>query len=813
MQASELVNNFVKQACQARAPWTGLKIQDYEAGRAIAGLSAEEQIQVVLEAVNQQVRRTSMAYRGFEERFYLKAVADNLLRRKLPFQKENLRQTLELVSGVGSSFAGFLSLGSILRAVGNYVEDHGLPEMLRSQLARLAETLKAWPSDADTRKAQARIAGLLAYAQGKPQGAPRFKTGEPWTLGLQQVLDKLAPDEAQGWHALLDHCSTATSSKPARKWLKEAETLVAAVGPDRFGEVVRITLAEIGKVGPVPKKLMSGYEFDLDPTMVHDTHSDLLRGLIWCTSLAPSDELIAAVGDAAEICFKKIPGIGPRAPKIGNACLVALSSVSSMAAVGQLSRLKTKAKHASIRKQLGKALDIAAAQTGMSTEELEEVAVPTLGFTEVGSLHQQLGEFTAALELNEHGHFELSWLRSGKKQKTTPATVKSSHAEEMSSLQRTAKEADKLLTAQRHRLEQLLREERSWSYADFQSRYLDHPLMGTLARRLLWRFGESAGAWHDGRLVDERGKVIGGLKETTGASLWHPISAGVEQVQAWRLWFEQHEIRQPFKQTHREVCLLTPAERHTATYSNRFAAHIIRQHQFLALCQDRGWRYQLQGAWDSANTPLLELPNWDLCAEFWVNGVEAGDAGTGFTYLATDQVRFRRVRETEPLPLNQIPPLVFSEVMRDVDLFVGVCSVGNDPQWYDGGPNGQYRSYWHNYSFGDLSATAETRKAVLERLIPRLKIADRCSFADRWLVIRGDLRTYKIHLGSGNILMAPNDQYLCIVPKQTAALGSDRVFLPFEGDTILSVILSKAFLLAEDAKIKDQSIVCQIRRA
>src|SRR5262249_34052880 len=159
------------------------------------------------------------------------------------------------------------------------------------------------------------------------------------------------------------------------------------------------------------------------------------------------------------------------------------------------------------------------------------------------------------------------------------------------------------------------------------------------------------------------------------------ISASVEQVQAWRLWFEEHETRQPFKQTHREVYLLTPAELQTETYSNRFAAHIIRQHQFLALCQERGWRYQLQGAWDSVNTPVLELPNWDLCAEFWVNGVEAGDAGTGFTYLATDQLRFRQMGETEPLPLDQVPPLVFSEVMRDVDLFVGVSSVGNDPQW------------------------------------------------------------------------------------------------------------------------------------
>jgi hypothetical protein len=83
------------------------------------------------------------------------------------------------------------------------------------------------------------------------------------------------------------------------------------------------------------------------------------------------------------------------------------------------------------------------------------------------------------------------------------------------------------------------------------------------------------------------------------------------------------------------------------------------------------------------------------------------------------------------------------------------------------------------------------------------------------LVVRGDLRTYKIHLGSGNILMAPNDQYLCIVPgRGTAARGqAEHLFLPFEGDQTLSVILSKAFLLLEDSKITDANIMNQIRRS
>jgi hypothetical protein len=167
---------------------------------------------------------------------------------------------------------------------------------------------------------------------------------------------------------------------------------------------------------------------------------------------------------------------------------------------------------------------------------------------------------------------------------------------------------------------------------------------------------------------------------------------------------------------------------------------------------------------------------------------------------------------TDPVPLEQIPPLVLSEVLRDVDLFVGVASVGNDPTWQDGGPQGRFREYGASYSFGELNASAETRRDLLARLIPRLAIADRAVVEGRFLKVRGDLRTYKIHLGSGNILMEPNDQYLCIVPKQSAAPGTGGLFLPFEGDRVLAVILSKAMLLANDTTITDPTITHQIRR-
>jgi hypothetical protein len=330
-------------------------------------------------------------------------------------------------------------------------------------------------------------------------------------------------------------------------------------------------------------------------------------------------------------------------------------------------------------------------------------------------------------------------------------------------------------------------------------------------------------------------RPIASLGESTTVRLWHPIGKDIDEIVAWRAWLDEQQIQHPFKQAHREVYLLTDAERRTRTYSNRFAAHVLKQHQFNALAALRGWKNKLRLMVDPEYPPATRLlPKWNLRAEFWVEdighnyGTDTNESGV-YLHVATDQVRFYRLpspedasislneglralqQSEEVLPLEEIPPLVFSEIMRDVDLFVGVASVGNDPTWIDGGPDGRHRDYWQSVSFGDLNATAQTRKAVLERLVPKLKIAARCSFADKFLVVRGSLRTYKIHLGSGNILMSPNDQYLCIVPKQGIA-EDGKVFLPFEGDRTLSVILSKAFLLADDTKIKDASIVSQLKR-
>ncbi|HSG39280.1 MAG TPA: DUF4132 domain-containing protein, partial [Thermoanaerobaculia bacterium] len=355
-----------------------------------------------------------------------------------------------------------------------------------------------------------------------------------------------------------------------------------------------------------------------------------------------------------------------------------------------------------------------------------------------------------------------------------------------------------------------------WDLKTWRERYLDHPLVGVVARRLIWRFGEGAEArlgimsegGAGGTLVDVRDEPLGDLPPESRVALWHPLESPPEEVLAWRRRLEERGIRQPFKQAHREIYVLTDAERATDTYSTRFAAHIVRQHPFMALCSQRGWRHQLQGAWDYGELPARVLPEHGLQVEFEVEGGGHEEAPTSemgvFLYLTTGAVRFLEPSGA-PRPLAEVPPLVFSELMRDCDLFVSVTSIGNDPNWTEQHLWGI--DHWWKESFGEINATARTRREILGRLLPRLKIAGRCSLSDRFLVVRGDLRTYKIHLGSGNILMEPNDQYLCIVPGRSAS----EIFIPFEGDRTFSIILSKAFLLAEDTKISDLTILRQIR--
>lgn len=216
------------------------------------------------------------------------------------------------------------------------------------------------------------------------------------------------------------------------------------------------------------------------------------------------------------------------------------------------------------------------------------------------------------------------------------------------------------------------------------------------------------------------------------------------------------------------------------------------------------------GLWDGHNIPTRSLPKHGLSIEYQVEVVDDGgttDAGIAL-YLATDQVRFFDARH-QSVELDEVPPIVFSEALRDVDLFVAVTSVANDPGWTDGGPEGRNAGYWHKWAFGDLGQSAQTRRELIAMIAPKLSIADKLEVTDKFLVVAGRKQRYAIHFGSGNIQTRPGNRYLCIVPDRSPA-ETAGIKLPFTGDGLLSTILAKAFLLVDEDKITDPTIRSQL---
>jgi len=651
-----------------------------------------------------------------------------------------------------------------------------------------------------------------------------FADTDPLGQALGQFvagLDRAAPRTA-AWLGLLQQWPKATAGQPTAKLRKELDAATAAIDPAAVREQGRAWLQLLADMPVTEQKHVREYNNGTTynySTWDFLTESNLTvaKGLVWTLQPLADAGVLALLTTLAAKCFRKIPGKGPLAAGLGNACLLALSQ-NGLPGVAALARVRSKIRQTNTQETIARYIAQESAKLGVSPAEIEDMAAPDFGL-ENGQLTEEYGEYTATLTL-AGGKAEVQWQKAGKPLKSAPAALKATHADELKELKAAQTQAQQTYTAQRDRLDRSFVDERRMPWPWFAQYYVQHGLLSLLARPLIWRLHRPDGTFQDALYLadtwqDAHGQPVLAPDADTHVQLWHPVLAPAAEVLAWRELLEKHQIRQPLKQAFREVYLLTPPEERTATYSNRMAAHILKQHQFNSLAKLRGWRYRLLGAYDKgydSEIASLPLPAHGLTAEYWVSEVYAdgewNDTGI-YNYVSTDQVRF--TRGDAPVPLPGIPPLAFSEVMRDVDLFVGVASVGNDPQWRDNGGLAQFRGYWESYSFGDLSEVAKTRKLALERLVPRLKIGKVSEIKGNFLVVKGHRHVYKIHLGSGNILMEPNDQYLCIVPDRSSkTLGDSAVFLPFEGDAVLSIILSKAQLLMDDDKITDETILRQL---
>jgi hypothetical protein len=145
--------------------------------------------------------------------------------------------------------------------------------------------------------------------------------------------------------------------------------------------------------------------------------------------------------------------------------------------------------------------------------------------------------------------------------------------------------------------------------------------------------------------------------------------------------------------------------------------------------------------------------------------------------------------DQKPVELRDLPPRIFSEAMRDLDLVVSVGhSGGVDPE--------------------ASASTIEMRATLVKETAALLKLTN-IELKDRYALIKGQFGEYSVHLGSAITRKMPGET-LFIVAVHGQHRG--RLFLPFaDDDPRTAEVMSKVLLLARDKEIKDATILDQIR--
>jgi Domain of unknown function (DUF4132) len=303
---------------------------------------------------------------------------------------------------------------------------------------------------------------------------------------------------------------------------------------------------------------------------------------------------------------------------------------------------------------------------------------------------------------------------------------------------------------------------------DALQRLLGLPAGAALLPALLWRDRAGTIGLLDG--VDSGGPL-------TAVHPFDLYEAGL--LAHWQAEVVRRRLRQPVKQAFRELYLPTPAELEAVDSSSRFAGHTVAGKVAARLLSSRSWRLHDDYSDAQATRAFGGGLTAALRCEFH------GYFGLGEVLIG--EVRF--LREGEVLPFTAVPPVAFSETMRDLDLVVSVA--GTDPDRLDSPPR------------------TETRAQILAALIEDLGLKN-VTVQGTSALVRGSRATYRVHLTSGSIHVEPGG-YLCVVPATFGRTAHRRLFLPFaDDDDMTSVILSKVLLLTEDAKITDPSILAQL---
>ncbi|WP_195714273.1 DUF4132 domain-containing protein [Paenibacillus sp. GM2] len=386
------------------------------------------------------------------------------------------------------------------------------------------------------------------------------------------------------------------------------------------------------------------------------------------------------------------------------------------------------------------------------------------------------------LTVDEEGKAELEVTGKGKLLKSVPARFKKNgYIEQL-------KQAKTELTDQYRRAKRELERsmaEQSGFRASELAALTASPVLRPLVAALVFKADQQLGyftAAEDGtlRLVEPSGDAWV-LADKDQLTIAHPLD--LYESGAWSAYQRDlftRGIRQPFKQVFRELYLVNEDERAGKTGSQRYAGHQVQPSKTVALLRGRGWTVSYESGLQKVHyreniiATVYAMADWFSPADTEAPTLEA--------------VEFFDRKTYEHIPIVQVPPILFSETMRDIDLVVSTAHVGGvDPE-------------------ASLT-TIELRKVIVEESLRLLKL-NQVKLDGSFARIEGKLGEYAVHLGSG-IAYKQGTGALNIIPVHSQHRG--RLFLPFmDEDPRTAEVLSKVVLLAEDNKIKDPQILMQL---
>ncbi len=265
--------------------------------------------------------------------------------------------------------------------------------------------------------------------------------------------------------------------------------------------------------------------------------------------------------------------------------------------------ISRKFKFRQVKTAAGEALQFAADQLGITTEELADRIVPNLGFDENMERHFDYGERTFTVTITPALEVEV-FDESGKKLKNLPAPGKKDDpkkaAESYTAFKEMKKQMKATVSSQKMRLELALSTERQWTCEAWKKLFVENPIMHQFAIGLIW------GIYEDKKLIrtfrymedgsfnteeEEEFELPDGCdntKEVSRIGLVHPVELSDESIEAWKTQLEDYEITQPIEQLLRPVYHMTEEEAEEKSME-RFGGCILNDLSLHGKMQNMGW--------------------------------------------------------------------------------------------------------------------------------------------------------------------------------------------------------------------------------